>query len=269
MYRDNCFLTLTYDEKKPEYHNNFEYSDIQKFKKRLRAHVQRNHNGKKIEIFNVHEYGKNQKKHWHLIVFNWSDHDRTNYKRTEAGILSTSPVLSKLWPFGFNTHGDVSEASAMYQSQYVQKDIGNGNRKGRRKSHSKHSGLGGRWFRENYKQVLQLGYIPFSGRKVPVPRYFEKIAHKHYCHFGDQSYFFDNKQRKAIYRPFKKEEPNFELACLYPGYKHQKELLVKEFEIEWNNILSEHIKTKEEMDFQKSGSNLLYDLKNKTASGDF
>lgn len=270
MYTDNCFLTLTYDEKKPKYHNNFEYTDIQKFKKRLRQHVIREHNGKKIEIFNVHEYGKQGKKHWHLIVFNYNPPDRENYKRTPAGILTTSPRLERLWPFGFNTVAGVSEASAMYQSQYVEKDLINGNRTNSKKSHSKHSGLGRPWFLRNYKQIMQLGYIPIGGRKVPLPRYFQKLAHKHFCHYYERSAFFDLKDRKKLYRPFKPGQENKEIADLYISYKHQKELLVKEFEKEWDAILTPLISNRNlQTDFQKSGANLLHDLKNKPKSGDF
>ena len=75
LYQQNCFLTLTYDEKKKDYHNDFQYKDIQDFKKRLRRHCDY-HYKKKIQIFNVHEYGKNTKKHWHLVVFNHQFPDR-------------------------------------------------------------------------------------------------------------------------------------------------------------------------------------------------
>lgn len=268
MYTHNCFLTLTYDEKNPEYHNNFDYTDIQKFKKRLRQHVWREKK-QRIQIFNVHEYGKNQKKHWHLIAFNYHPANTKPFKRTPAGLLSTSGELDGLWPHGFHTIADVSEGTALYQAQYADKDFRNGNRSNHRQAHSKHSGLGRPWFLKNYNQILRLGYIPFETRKVPLPRYFEKLAHKHYCHYYQQSAFFDLTDRKALYRPFKKEQPSPEIAKLYIGYKQQKEKLVEEFEKQWNDILTTYIKTKEDPDFVKTGSNLLYDLNNKQKTGAF
>lgn len=277
MYTDNCFLTLTYDEKNPEYHNNFEYSDIQKFKKRLRQHVWREHK-QRIEIFNVHEYGSKGKKHWHLVVFNYSPHQEPDkegksdcgiYSRSNGIGLYVSETLSRLWRYGFSTVGDISEASAMYTAQYVEKDLKNGNRTNSKKSHSKHSGLGKPWFMKHFRQILSLGFIPFQGRKVPLPRYFEKLAHKHYCHYHEQSAFFDTVDRKALYRPFKKEDPSPEIAKLYIDYKQQKEKLVQEFEKEWELILSKYIETKIDPDFVKTGSNLLYDLNNKRKTGDF
>lgn len=269
LYRDNCFLTLTYDEKKPDYHNVFVYEDIQKFKKRLRQHCQRNHNGKRIEIFNVHEYGKNGKKHWHLIIFNWDDVDKRLHTVSGENRLYTSPTITQLWPYGFNVLGDVSEASAMYQAQYVEKDFKNGNRANAKKSHSKHSGLGRPYFLKNYSQILRLGYVPIAGRKVPVPRYFQKIAHKHYCHYYDKRAFFDVKERKALYRPFKHGEEIKEMADLYIDFKHQKDLLVLEFEKDWNDVLTKYFEDQGPTDFQKSGANLLHDLRNKISEGDF
>ena len=173
---DNCFLTLTYDEKKITYHNNFEYEDIQKFKKKLRRHCEY-HYDKKVQVFNVHEYGKNGKKHWHLVVFNHDFKDKILFTKSSQNNLYVSPTLDKLWPHGFSTIGDITEASAMYQSQYMQKDLKNGNWTNDKKSHSKHSGIARDYFYKNYEQILKLGYIPFSGRRAPLPRYFQKVAH--------------------------------------------------------------------------------------------
>lgn len=271
MYVHNSFLTLTYDEKNPGYHNNFDYSDIQKFKKRFRQHVWREHK-QRMEIFNVHEYGKKGKKHWHLVVLNYSPHQEPDQKgkpdcrihtRSNGIGLYVSETLSRLWPHGFSTFGDISEASAMYAAQYVEKDFKNGNRQNSKKSHSKHSGLGKAFFNRYYQQLLRLGYVPFKGNKVPLPRYFEKLAHKHFCHYYEKSAFFDTVDRKALYRPFKKEDPNKEIADLYVNYKRQKELKVQELEAQWHDILVTHFETKQEPDFVKSGKNQAYDLKNK------
>jgi len=167
-YHHNCFLTLTYDETQPGYSNNLSYSDIQKFKKRLRKEAAKEQ--KTIEIFNVHEYGKNGKKHWHLIVFNYDFSDKEIFTYKNALPIYTSKLLEKLWPYGFNTIADVSEASAMYQAQYTQKDIKNGNNDSTKKAQSKHSGLGKPYFYSNYKQIMNLGFIPFGGKHVPLPR---------------------------------------------------------------------------------------------------
>lgn len=265
MYEQNCFLTLTYDEKKEGYHNEFQYEDIQKFKKNLQRQCWY-HNKKRIQIFNVHEYGKNGKKHWHLVVFNHDFPDKTIYTKKNGIPIYTSKKLKLLWPHGFNTIGDVTEASAMYQSQYMEKDFKNNNVTSKKKSHSKHSGIGKPYFQKHYKQLLQLGYITISGNKMPLPRYFEKLADKHYRHFHYPAAFRDTHQRKKLYRPFKHGEANEEISNLYIDYLARKETIIKELEKEWDQVISQHLQTDQEPDFVKAGRNALYDLTNKKSN---
>lgn len=277
LYKNNMFLTLTYDEKMESYHNNFQYEDIQKFKKRLRNEGRASYCDvgtrklkyyyfKKIEIFNVHEYGKNGKKHWHLIVFNHEFEDQERNGKT--GYLTSKRLLT-LWPFGHHTIGDVTTASAMYQAQYMEKDFKNNYVTSAKRSHSKHSGIGRPYFLKHYSQILSLGYIPMDGKKVPIPRYFEKLAHKHYCHFYDQSYFHDTKERKAPYRPFKAGQENQMIAELYMVYRLQKEAKIQELEKEWDSVISQFLTSKTPPDFIKSGENTLYDLQNKIQTENF
>jgi len=269
LYDQNCFLTLTYDETKAGYHNDFDYTDIQRFKKRLRQHARRVL-GRRIEVFNVHEYGKNGKKHWHLIVFNWDAVDKVLYTTSGGHPLYTSSVLTKLWPFGYHTIGDVSEGSAMYQAQYMEKDFQNNNQTSKRRSHSKHSGLGRPYFLKHFRQLLRLGYIPFGGGKIGLPRYFEKIADKHYSYFYDQSCFHDTPFRKAVHRPFKDaSQANKEMADLYLDYKHDRQKKITSLEEEWRNVITEHLTNQNEPDFIKSNRNKLYDLRSKTGQENF
>ncbi|AZL82819.1 replication initiator protein [Apis mellifera associated microvirus 33] len=265
MYDSNCFLTLTYDEKKEGYHNNFNYEDVQKFKKRLRRWVQYHFN-KRIEIFNVHEYGKNGKKHYHLIVFNFDFLDKEIFTKKNGLPLYTSKILEKRWSHGFCTIGDVSEASAMYQAKYMEKDFQHGNVTNSKKSHSQHSGIGRPYFLKHFRQILSLGFIPFNGKQIPVPRYFEKLAHKRWCHYNDPSAFVDLPSRDALYTPFKTGPlpySQLEMSNLYEQYKTNKDAKTQELAQEWKNVIQEHLKTKIPPDFRKAGSNVLYDLKNR------
>lgn len=262
LYPRNCFLTLTYDEAREDYFNELDYSHIQKFKKRLRRHCDY-HLAKKIEIFNVHEYGRHGKKHWHLIVFN-HDFDDKKLKFTKNGNpLYTSEKLLELWSYGIHTIGSVTEASAMYQAQYTQKDLKNGNNNNKKKAHSKHSGIGRDYFLKHYRQILTLGYIPFGNRKAPVPRYFQKIAHKHYSHFYCPSNFFDTPDRKRLYTPFRKGEQNKDIADLFITFRTIKEEFVCNISEEWDNFISQNLFKTELADFQKSAANYLYDFNNK------
>jgi len=226
--------------------------------------VERKYN-RKISVFNVHEFGKNGKKHWHLIVFNFNFSDKEIYTIKNGNSLYTSKTLERLWPFGFNTIGDVSEASAMYQAQYSQKDFKNGNITNGKRSHSKHSGIGKPYFEKHYDQILRLGYIPFNGSKLPVPRYFQKLAHKNWAWFNDRSYFYDSKIRDRVYTPFSTDtEANPDMGDLWPMFKMHKDLRVTDLETKWSATLDQYLTTLEDPDFIKSNSNNLYDLQRKT-----
>lgn len=262
LYTHNMFLTLTYDEQKDGYHNVLSYRDIQLFKKRLRAHVYRSHD-RRIDVFNVHEYGKNGKKHWHLIIFNYKPQDCELHTTSNGNPLYTSSDMSQLWPHGYHTIGDVSEASAMYQAQYMEKDFKNGNITNGKKSKSNHSGLGKPYFLNHYSQLLRLGYVPFSGRKLPLPRYFEKLAHKHWCHFNEQRAFFDTKDRKKLYTPFKAGQENQEISRLYEEYRNMKQEKILEYEKEFDELVLSYLGSKTVPGFEQSGSNAEYDQKRK------
>lgn len=262
LQKDNCFLTLTYDEKRKDYHNEFEYSDIQKFKKRLRKHCEPT----KIQIFNVHEYGKNGKKHWHLIIFNYIPEDR---QKPIGSKYFTSKTLETLWPYGFHSIGDVNEASAMYQSQYMEKDFKNYNSHSTKKSHSKHSGLGRPYFEKHYKQILTLGYIPFNGKKLAIPRYFQKLARKHYAHYYDTSLFAATCLRKPLYRPFLPGQANKEIADLYSQYRNTRDNSISELKENWDQVISQFLTTNETPDFIKANQNHLHDLRNKIGKEQF
>jgi len=233
LYKENCFLTLTYDETHETYKNTLVYSHIQTFKRNLRRYCDYHHD-KKIQIFNVHEYGKKGKKHWHLVIFNHNFSDKSFLFEKNGNKLYTSEQLKKFWPYGHNTIGDVSEASAMYQAQYTQKDFKHGNVTNEKKSHSKHSGIGRDYFLKHYEQILSLGYIPFGNQKIPIPRYFEKLAHKHYSHFYAPDNFIDTPERKKLYTPFKENQAQQKIADLFIEYYLNKEKIVEKLSEDWD-----------------------------------
>lgn len=268
LYKQNCFLTLTYDETKEGYHNDFQYPDVQRFKKSLRRHCDY-HYKKKIQVFNVHEYGKNGKKHWHLVVFNHDFDDKELHTVRKQHPLYRSSKLDSLWPYGFSSIGSVTEASALYQSQYMQKDLKNGNMTNEKKSHSKHSGIGKPYFLKHYQQILTLGFIPFAGKKVPIPRYFQKLAHRHYAHFYDPDCFFDFPHRKRLYRPFKLGEENKQIADLYKKYLAIKQEHIDKLTTEWDNFINLDLFNDEKPDFMISQENYLHDLANKQTQEKF
>lgn len=98
---------------------------------------------------------------------------------------------------------------------------------------------------------------------MPIPRYFQKLAHKHWSHFYEQKNFFDWPDRKRLYRPFKNGEENQEIADLYAQFRETKQVYIQELEEEWCKVVSQYLTTKETPDFIKSFENKKHDLRNK------
>lgn len=119
LYTDNCFLTLTYSDDYLPSHNSLVKSDLQKFNKRLRKQY-----GEGIRFYAAGEYGeKNQRPHYHSIVFNHSFNDIEYYDYNNGMPLYTSVSLQRLWPYGFSTVGAVTFDSVMYTARYILKKI--------------------------------------------------------------------------------------------------------------------------------------------------
>lgn len=119
MWRDNCFVTLTYNDENLPQNGTLVKSDLQKFLKRLRRAVE----PVKIRFFACGEYGsKGMRPHYHVIVFNWCPSDMKFFKTDKSGCeLFRSATIEKLWTFGFSSVGKVTLQSAKYCSKYMQK----------------------------------------------------------------------------------------------------------------------------------------------------
>lgn len=125
LHEENCFITLTYNEKHLPIQGELCYTDFQLFMKRLRKKFQ----PKKIRFFMCGEYGEdNERPHFHACLFNVNFSDRVYFKTTASGSkIYTSSTLDRLWsdsnndPIGFTTVGDVNIASAGYVARYVVK----------------------------------------------------------------------------------------------------------------------------------------------------
>lgn len=117
LHEDNCFLTLTYNDENLPDNNSLELRAFQLFIKRLRKRF-----GPNIRFFHCGEYGElSGRPHYHAILFNFDFPDKVLYSCRDNNRLYSSSICSELWPFGFNTIGDVTFESAAYVARYVLK----------------------------------------------------------------------------------------------------------------------------------------------------
>ena len=135
-YKDNYFVTLTYDDEHLPAKNSLCPDDLVNFMKRLRKKFP-NH---KIRFFACGEYGTGgnnplvpMRPHYHIILFNCPLNDLSyNFQKMEngrlvnhlrpvnKGDLKFSSTIYELWQYkGMISVGSFSYESARYVAQYV------------------------------------------------------------------------------------------------------------------------------------------------------
>lgn len=118
LHDKNCFLTLTFDNEHLPSDQSIHVEDVQKFLKRLRKAIA----PAKVRYMACGEYGtKLGRPHYHLLVFGYDFPDKVIRTKRLDHIYYTSPLLSRLWPFGYHIIGDVSFESAAYVARYILK----------------------------------------------------------------------------------------------------------------------------------------------------
>lgn len=197
MHENNCFITLTFSPEELEKRKNpasLDVSEFQRFMKRLRKKY-----GKGVRFFHCGEYGeKNKRPHYHALLFGVDFGDRELWSTRDGVKLYVSDNLSKLWPYGFSTIGDVTFESAAYVARYVMKKVrGEGapdhysnwldpitgeitEVKPEYATMSRRDGIGKTWFDKYKNDVFPNDYCVIRGHEVKPPRYYETLLKQYY-----------------------------------------------------------------------------------------
>lgn len=187
MHEENCFITLTYDKENIPYTGTLVLEHFQNFMKRLRKYL----GEKKIRFFHCGEYGDNLKRpHYHCIIFGHDFTDRDEYD-VGCGRIHSSPTLAKLWPYGFNTVGDVTFESAAYVARYVIKKVTGekevdhylafheetgeilGMRKPEYITMSRRGGIGEGWFKVYKEMIARDDSVIIRGKEMKPPKFYD------------------------------------------------------------------------------------------------
>lgn len=198
LYRDNCFVTLTYrDENLPRGINtetgeigdglpSLNKRDMVLFLKKLRKRF-----GAGIRFFQCGEYGElHGRPHHHIIIFNFDFPDR-KYAGMSHGIpLYTSQILSvgdddhePLWPHGIAKIGNVTFESAAYVARYITKKITGkkasshyGGILSEYNTMSRRPGIAREWFEKNSADIYPNDRCIVRADLIArPPRYYDKI----------------------------------------------------------------------------------------------
>ena len=135
MYEDNSFITLTFNDEFLPQDQSLDIVVFQKFMKRLRKYLSSKKyddlarlNGwstsPKIRFYACGEYGENfGRPHYHACIFGFSFPDKVIWKKSNDNPLYRSPILEKVWPFGYCSVGDLTFESAAYTARYILKKV--------------------------------------------------------------------------------------------------------------------------------------------------
>lgn len=182
MHDRNTFITLTYsDDHLPE-HGSLQYSDYQRFMKRLRKRVG------PVRFFCAGEYGDTTlRPHYHALLFGFSFDDQSVLGRNTY----RSPTLEELWPHGNSVIAPVTPASIAYVARYAVKKVYGRAADAHYSSvdevtgevrervpefvrMSRRPGIGASFFDRFQRDLYPGDYAVIDGRQVPVPRYYQR-----------------------------------------------------------------------------------------------
>ena len=134
MHKENCFVTLTYNDDNLPPDLSLDKRAFQLFMKRLRKRVK-----VPIRFFACGEYGeKLQRPHYHVILFGIDLRKEDSNLCLISGhseflpctsllcgrsIVLSNVLLKELWPYGFSSVGTCTFESAAYVARYCLKKV--------------------------------------------------------------------------------------------------------------------------------------------------
>lgn len=194
QYKDNCFITLTYNSQNLPPDGSVLMRDVQLFIKRLRKAL----SPQRMRYFACGEYGsKGRRPHYHIICFGFCPDDLFFWQHDKKADLYRSYFIEKLWTKGFSSVGKVSYDSALYCAKYMNKyawqHFTDMTLKPPFITMSNRPGIG---YNSVYKSDLVADRIYVQGHSVPIPRYYLKVMERDGI-FLDR-FRFDRKRRGEI-----------------------------------------------------------------------
>lgn len=176
-YKENCFLTLTYDNDHLPANNSLIKRDLQLFIKRLRKQI----SPARVRYFGCGEYGSlGLRPHYHLILFGYDFTDLIFHIENNRS-FTESKMLKSLWKYGFVSVGKVTFESCAYVARYVMKKLHPkilGDRTPEFICMSTRPGIANLLFNQNGEEISENGFMFSAGRKVATPRYCDKVVAK-------------------------------------------------------------------------------------------
>ena len=193
LWKENCFVTLTYERDRLPPDSSLFHRDFQLFMKRLRKRF----GGRKIRFYMCGEYGElNQRPHFHACLFNVDFRaDRVAQGKSASGeLFFDSALLREIWGFGRVSVQDLTNETASYCARYVMKKVTgdaaeahysevtpDGEVIRRRPEYAAMSlkpGIGAGWLDRYRRDVFPHDFVVSRGARRTTPRYYTRLAER-------------------------------------------------------------------------------------------
>lgn len=186
LYEDNCFVTLTYDDRHLPAFGSLERDAFPKFVRRLRKSE-----GVKVRYYHAGEYGDRLgRPHYHGLLFGYDFSDKVVVGKRGDHHVYRSEVLRRLWPSGLSELGSVSFESAAYVARYIMKKMSGPAAEGHYErvdsstgevrqvereftSMSRRPGIGRPWLDSFGGEVYPEDGVVVRGRLMKPPRFYD------------------------------------------------------------------------------------------------
>jgi hypothetical protein len=181
LYDDNCFVTLTYDEKHLPVGGSLVREHFPLFIRRLRKAIF----PRKVRYYHVGEYGTYYgRPHYHALLFGYDFGDKVKWSERGGFTVWRSCELEALWPLGYCELGSVTFDSAAYVARYV---VGTDSRgvvgldadgcvselEREYSTMSRRPGIGRGWFDKFGGEVYPADGVVVNGVLRKPPRYYD------------------------------------------------------------------------------------------------
>lgn len=187
LHKENCFVTLTYDDAHLPAMGSLHKPDLQKFFKRLRKHKG------PFRYYACGEYGDTtQRAHYHACIFGLDFQDKIEFRKIGPTTLYLSETLTRIWGNGNTSVGALTFESAAYTARYVMKKQ-TGLAKGGGYVHldpqtgeltslvqpfanmSLRSAIAKDWLHRYHGDIYNKDYIVVRGRKHKPAKYYDTL----------------------------------------------------------------------------------------------
>lgn len=193
LHKENCFITLTYDQEHLPRDYSTDVSHFQLFMKRLR----KKYDEKKIRFYHCGEYGDTfRRPHYHAILFGFDFPDKKFKGTTDRGDHTyNSESLTSLWGKGLTELGSFTFESAAYVARYCTKKITGDKaqkhyeylnpltgeliqQKPEYATMSRRPGIGKEWYDKYGKETYDSDSLVIRGKEMQPPKFYDNLLDK-------------------------------------------------------------------------------------------